>query len=286
MAEQRLDLRPRTRADLPDHRAALANEDLLLRVRLYEQVRAQHLLVELVDLDRDRVRDLVPCEPERLLADPLRDLVVHRQIGALVDREVERPLGQQRDELVTKLRDPVAGLRAHGVERVEVAEVRRRLHLLRDVSALQPVDLVERDHDGDAERVDALRDEAVSSPDPLTRGEHEQHPLDAFEGGVDRVLHPLGERIERTLEAREIGEDELVVLGVRDSEDAAPGRLRLVGDDGDLAAAEGVHERRLAHVRAPRDRDEAGLHALGRSQESGSSAAGSYSAIEPSSRRK
>src|SRR5258705_6004813 len=63
-SEQRFDLRPGPRADLPDHRAALADEDLLLGVRLDEQVRAQHLLVELVDLDRGRVPNLVPRQPE------------------------------------------------------------------------------------------------------------------------------------------------------------------------------------------------------------------------------
>ena len=88
------------------------------------------------------------------------------------------------------------------MERVEVAEVRRGLHLLRDVPALQPVDLVQRDHDRDAERVDALRDEAVAGADPLARREHEEHGLDVLERGVDRVLHPLGQRVERALEAR------------------------------------------------------------------------------------
>ena len=109
--------------------------------------------------------------------------------------------------------------------------------------------------------------------------------VDVLERGVDRVLHPLGERVERPLEARQVGEHELVVVAVRDAEDAAARRLRLVGDDRDLAAAERVHERRLADVRPARDRDEARLH--GRSQVSGSSVdAGAYSAIEPSSRRK
>ena len=102
------------------------------------------------------MRHLVAREPERLLAHELGDLHLERQVGALLRGEVERPLRQQRDELVAEPRDAVAGLRAHRMERVEVTEVRRRLHLLRDVAALQPVDLVERDHDRDAERVDAL----------------------------------------------------------------------------------------------------------------------------------
>ena len=75
------------------------------------------------------------------------------------------------------------------------------VHLLRDVTTLQPIDLVEHDHDRDAERKDALRDEPVAGADALARREHEQHPVDLLEGRVDGVLHALGERVERALEA-------------------------------------------------------------------------------------
>jgi hypothetical protein len=66
----------------------------------------------------------------------------------------------------------------------------------------------------------------------------------------------LGERIARPLKARQVGEDELVVVAVGDPEDAPPRRLWLVGDDRDLPAAERVDERRLPDVRPPRDGDE------------------------------
>ena len=89
------------------------------------------------------MRDLVAGQPERLLADELRDLHLHRKIGALLAREVQRPFRQKRDELVAQLRDPVAGLRAHRMERVEVPEPRGRGHLLGDVAGLQAVDLVQ-----------------------------------------------------------------------------------------------------------------------------------------------
>ena len=177
-------------------------------------------------------------------------------------------------------------LRAHRMERMKVAELRRGVHLLCDVAALEAVDLVERDHDGDAECEHALRDEPVARADALARGEDEQDGVDALERRVDGVLHPLGERVERALEAGQVGEDELVVVAVRDPEDAPPGRLRLVGDDRDLAAAERVHKRRLADVRAAGDRHDPARHASGRSQVSGSKSAGAYSARVPSSRGK
>ena len=64
-------------------------------------------------------------------------------------------VAELRDELFAERIDAVARLRAHGMERVEVAEPRGRLHLRRDVRALETVDLVQRDHDRDAEVEDA-----------------------------------------------------------------------------------------------------------------------------------
>ena len=82
---------------------------------------------------------------------------------------------------------------------------------------------------------------------------------------VDRALHPLGQRSRRALEPGQVGEHELghVLLAVRDPEDAAARRLRLVGDDRDLVPADRVHERRLADVGPSRDDDESALHAPG-----------------------
>ena len=74
---------------------------------------------------------------------------------------------------------------------------------------------------------------------------------------IDRPLHSLGERIPRALEAREIREYELPVVAVRDPEDATARRLRLVGDDRDLPAAQRVDERGLADVRSAGEGDEA-----------------------------
>ena len=104
--------------------------------------RADDLLVDLLDDDRDRVRHLVAGEVERLLADHLGDAVLGRQVGRLVEREVERPFREQVDEVVAQLPDPVLRHGADRVQRVEVAQRRRRLHLRRDVTVLEPVDLV------------------------------------------------------------------------------------------------------------------------------------------------
>ena len=79
------------------------------------------------------------------------------------------------------------------------------------MTGLEPVDLVQRDHDRHAELEHALRDEAVAGADALARGEHEQDGVDVVERAVDRALHPLGQRVERPLEAGQVGEHELRV---------------------------------------------------------------------------
>jgi hypothetical protein len=171
------------------------------------------------------------------------------------------------------------------VQRVEIPELRRRLHLRRDVTALEPVDLVQGDHDRDAELEHAPRDEAVARADPLARGQDEEDALDVLECRVDRALHVLRQRVERPLEAGQVGEHQLVVVAVRDPEDTLARRLRLVGHDRDLAAAQRIHERRLPDVRPAGDGDEAGLQA-GRSHVSGSSSAAEYVTSSPCELRK
>ena len=174
--------------------------------------------------------------------------------------KVQRALGEQAHELLAQLVDAVARLGADRVQRVEAAERRRGLHLRGDVPGLQAVDLVQRDHDGDAEREDALGDEAITAADAVATVEHEEHALHVLERLVDRSLQVLGEQVARPLEPRQVGEDELVLRPVRDPEDTPARRLRLVRDDRDLAAAERVHERRLPDVRPTRDGDEPGPH--------------------------
>ena len=219
------------------------------------------LVADLLDDDRDRVRHLVAGEVERLLADHLGDAVLGRQVGRLVEREVERPFREEVDEVVAQLPHAVLRHGAHRVQRVEVAERRRRLHLRRDVAVLEPVDLVERDDHRDPEREHAAGDVAVAGADPVARRDDEQDDVDVLERRVDRVLHPLGQRVHRALEAGQVGEHELPVGPVRDAEDPATGRVRDVRGDRDLVAAERVDERRLADVRSARDGDEARSHA-------------------------
>src|SRR5699024_4499201 len=92
-AQQRVDLGTGPRPNLPQPRAAPADDDPLLAVALDEQRRTHHQaplarsdlgegvaarirLDDLLDHHRDRVRQLVAHALERRLADQLRDAVV------------------------------------------------------------------------------------------------------------------------------------------------------------------------------------------------------------------
>jgi hypothetical protein len=214
---------------------------------------------------------LLARELERLLAHQLGELRLEREVGALLGREIGRALGKQRHELLSKSTDAVAGPGADRMERQEVSELGRSRHLARDVSRLQAIDLVQGDHHRHSERKDPVGDEPVARADSLPRREHEQYPLDVLEGVIDRALHVLGQGIPGALKARQVCEHELVILAARDAEDATPRRLWLVGDDRNLAAAERVHERRLADVRSAGNGDEPCSH---RAKESGNNSAG------------
>ena len=284
MTDERLDLRTSPGSDLAHHRAAPADEDLFLRRRLDVERHADEPLLELLDLGGDRMRHLVTGQLDRFLADELGNLLLDGQVGALLEREVLRPLRQEPHQLRAKLVHAVPRLRAHRVERVEVAETRRGRHLRCDVARLQPVDLVQGDHDRNARREDPIGDEAVAGTDAVTRVEHEEHCIDLLEGRVDGALHVLCQGVARALEAGQIRQHQLVVVAVRDAEDSPAGGLRLVGRDCHLRACEGVHERRLAHVRPSRDGDEAGSQDSS-SNVSGRSSSGVATAPSPAARR-
>ena len=104
---------------------------------------------------------------------------------------------------------------------------------------------------------------AWRSPAPSLLGDVDDEDDDVdVEDRLHRLVeHGPVEAVERPVEARRVDEDDLPVGAVEHAEDAAPRRLRLVGDDGDLRPDEGVDERRLPRVRPSRDRDGPGAAA-------------------------
>src|SRR5437588_5139789 len=219
MPYEQLDLGARALANLANHRTALSDHNLFLRLGLDEDARANNLACHLFDFDRDRMWELIARDRKRLLPHELGDLHVDGKIGPLAARKIRRTIREQRDELVAQVTNTLPGLRAHGMQCVEVPEPRRRVHLGGDVAGLQAVDLVQDDHDGNAELEHALGDEPISCADSLPRRQHEENAFDVLESRVDGALHALRQRVQRSLKSRQIRKHELVVVAVRDAED-------------------------------------------------------------------
>jgi hypothetical protein len=116
--ELALDLLARRRPDRLDHLAVGADQDALLGFRLGPHRRANRRdvagLLDLVHLDFDRMRHLLPRAVEHLLANQLGEHDLLALIGALVGREVERALGKEADELVDERAHARPRARAHG----------------------------------------------------------------------------------------------------------------------------------------------------------------------------
>ena len=136
-------------------------------------------------------------------------------------------------------------------------ELGRRLEHRDDVRVVDAVDLVDRDDDRHPGALERAGDEPVSGPDALLGVEHEQRGIGVAHLTLHARLHALGQRVARALDAGEVDEHELRVAAHGDAADRAARRLRLVGDDRDLLPHDRVDERRLADVRAARERDEA-----------------------------
>ena len=181
---------------------------------------------------------------------------------------------------------PSQSPRAHRMQgHVLVEQAGHRGDRLEDGGRLEPVDLVERDHDRCAGCGELPGDEAVAGARALGGVEHEQHGVDVAQAVVDRALHATRERIERALESREVDEHDLVVVAVHDTECAPARRLRLVGDDRDVRARECIRERGLADIGTSREADEPAAHVQLRNSKAAGSSAESGSATTSPSRR-
>ena len=193
------------------------------------------------------------------------------------------PSGSSETRSSAELADALLRLRAHRMERMEVAERRGGLHLGRDVGGLEPVDLVQRDDD----RLLRARTRGAPRSGRPSRcaaraSTTRSTASTSVERRVDGLLHALGQRVHRALEAGQVDERELVVGAVRDAEDPPPRRVRHGRRDRDLLAAESVDERRLADVRTACDRDEPGFHVRSElSNDSGRSSSGVIVTMRP-----
>ena len=214
-------------------------------------------LLDLLDDDLHGVGHLLESAPDHRLAHELGQQQLARLIGALARSEHQRSLGHQPEQVLDQCLHPRAGARG---DRKHLAVQRQPVGLLEHSGRRRPaqtVHLVDRDRHRQPGPRERSRDEPVARTDSLLPIEDQQRGIGAFELLLHPPGHARGERVARALHARQVDQHDLGVPARTHAPDRPARGLRAIGDDRDLLPHDGVHERRLADVRAPRERDEA-----------------------------
>ena len=219
--------------------------------------------LDLLDLDLDRVRDLLAGPVEHLLADQLGQEQLARLVAVVLGRvEVAGPRGPARRAARPARRGPRRSRALIGKTSSTPSSSAASASTGTSSFGPEPVDLVDRAdrRQPGAGAEQGAGDEAVAGADPLLAVDHEQGEVGVGELALDPVLHALGEHVARALHAGQVDEDELAAgLDVGgDAADRPPRRLRPHRDDRDVAADDRVDQRRLADVGPAGEADEAG----------------------------
>lgn len=219
LAEQLGELVTRGRAGLLQHLALLTDHDALLALALDPDQSVNYaltrlVLAEMLDLDREPVRNLLVHERHELLADHLGDAECEVAVRDHVLWEQQRPYRQTREDLIDEPRQVLAGLRRdrdHGREGAvgEALQRREQLRLPR-----QRVDLVEHEERAVELVAENLDQRAVVLADAL-RLDDEQRDVAVLDGLMDLSSH---EPVQRALRApgvtRRVDEHRLVRAAV------------------------------------------------------------------------
>ncbi len=163
--------------------------------------------------------------------------------------EVPRPRRHPRRQHRPQIGHPVAGQRRNhkGVGEQAILVQRRRQR--QQAVALDQVDLVERQN-----RLAVFGAESGHQPPTVVvhravRGIHQHHDQIGIPGALPRCRnHGAFKTNLWHKNSRRIDEDQLTGTGLGDAQHPAPGGLNLGADDGQLAADQGVQQRRLAGV--------------------------------------
>src|SRR3984893_4698469 len=270
-AEESLELLARRRPDPLDHVAAPADHDRLLRLAVDDDRAIQPEdglrgigplgnLLEAIDDDRARKRDLGVRELEQLFPD---DLGREEPLG-LIGQEVLRiqpvAVGEPMDEAAFQPVDVVPRRRR---DRHDLGELRHPGVLVdhrQQPGFPDQIDLVENQEE---DRKRALRkiDHVLVALAMALAGVHHQpedvHLADRLDRRVD---HPSVHPVQRAMDSGRVQEHHLGIRVVPDAENPGARRLGLVRDDGELGPDETIEERRLAGIWPADERYEAGLH--------------------------
>src|SRR5205085_4676629 len=215
VADQSLDVAPSLRADLLEARAALADDDALLRwaldvdgaVDARQLVRS--LLVALGD-DRRDVRNLLACDLQNLLAHHLGDQHAQRLVGQLVLPEKLLAFGEVCDELFDEVFELVAGARRQRHDRAPLVLARVPLDERQQTALVfEFVRLVEKQYRGLGRFFDEAEDEAVAVARRGRGVADEADDINAFERAVDGGHHAADKEVAGLGHAARVPADDL-----------------------------------------------------------------------------
>ena len=112
------------------------------------------------------------------------------------------------------------------------------------------------------QRGDLPHQVGVARADLLVGRQADTDHVDLGPGGPDQVVEPLAEQRPRLVQPGGVDQHQLGIGPVHDAADRVPGGLRLGRGDRDLAADQGVGQRRLARVGPADEAGEAGPEAV------------------------
>ena len=197
---------------------------------------------------------------QRLLADHFGDNQALGLVGHHVIREILGAHGQFLRHDAGQLLQAVAGFGADGDDGI-VAAVCKGRDQGQQLFGLQQVDLVQQQDLRHLLGRHFLDDGAVMLADcsSVHQHHHAVHAIHRFADGLHHVVAQLG---AGGVDAGGIQEHHLPVITGHNAHDAVAGGLGAVGDDGDLLADEGVHQRGLAHIGTANDGHKTGTELL------------------------
>ena len=214
---------------------------------------------DLVDGDRDGVRQLVAHAVQGGLAHQLGDARLDVVVGVDTVRIEHRPFRQVPDQDVRQHARPA------GPATADTGTMSANSPSFDNATSCSATRCFGRGvglgHDADDRRAQLGElggDEAVARPDALVGRHAEADDIDLGERRPHDVVEALAEQRARAVQTGGVDEDELRVVAGEDAAHRVPRGLRLVAGDDDLAADQGVGQRRLAGVRTSDEAAEAG----------------------------
>ena len=263
--------------DAAEAAAVLALDDALLARALQvedgvdvEDVWAFLAGQDLIDLDCDRVRQLVLQAGQRGLADQLGDALGLVFVGDMVIGVELGAFGQVlHDDLGQLIQLHALGGGNgddHGIGVLFGEQLMQGEQLGANLVLGCLIQLGDDADDGGlrGDLADVLEDPAVTGANLLIRGDGQADDVDVGIRVFDNFIEALAEQSARAVQAGCVNEDDLRILAVHQAADGVAGGFRLVSRDGDLLPDQGVGQGGLAGVGAADEGHEAGAEALRR----------------------